>query len=149
MNANRSNDDLDALADRLRGLPEPPVPAGLEARLLAAIPAAGVFVPRPRRQLRWGWLPLAGVLTAAAVLLAIFLGYYFGKTDAPPDGPRGPPAPPLAVEPAPTLWNYRLAQYDSSGHDTSHADPLPSAFEWPVQLTVPVAAHRLPDDFTD
>jgi hypothetical protein len=138
MNANRSNDDdLDALADRLRGLPAPPVPAGLEAKLLAAIPAR--LALRPRRA---PWLLLT---TAAAVLLAFVLGYFFGRPGAPPDGPLPAPAPEIAVKP-PTLWNYRLAQ---DGPATSSPDPLPSSFEWPVPFTEPVNAHRLPDDLTD
>src|SRR5437764_1189896 len=102
MNANRSNDDdLDALAERLRGLPAAPVPAGLEAKLLAAIPVG--LAPRRRRA---PWLLVAA---AAAVALAFFLGYFFGRPGAPPDGPLPPPAPEIAVTP-PTLWNYRVAQ---------------------------------------
>ncbi len=139
MNANRSNDDdLDALADRLRGLPAVSVPAGLEAKLLAAIPAD--LAARPRR--RAPWLLVAA---AAAVLLAFFLGYFFGKTDGPTDNPLPPPAPEIAVKP-PTLWNYRVA-LDAPAPSSS--DPLPSSFEWPVPFTEPVNAHHLPDDLTD
>jgi hypothetical protein len=138
MSMNRSNDDLDALAARLRGLPELPVPAGLEARLLAAIPDAGALAPGPRRR-RWGLLWLGGALAAAAVLLAVLLGSFFGKTDGPPDRPHPLPAPQAAAERPPTLGNYRL---------TDDAAPLPS-FEWPVQLTVPVAGQPLPEEPTD
>jgi hypothetical protein len=141
MSANRSNDDLDALAERLRRLPEPPVPAGLEAKLLAAIPPK----MRPvRRRPPW---PL--VAAAAAVLLAFLFGYFFGRTDGPPDNPRPRPVPPMATEPPPTLWNYRLAQDDSAGPGASRPDQLPTSFEWPVQLAVPVAARPLPADLTD
>jgi hypothetical protein len=140
MNANRSNDDdLDALAERLRGLPAAAVPAGLEAKLLAAIPAR--LATRPRR--RPPWLLVAA---AAAVLLAFLLGYFFGRTGGPPDQPLPPPSPEIAEEPAPTLWNYRLAQ---DAPATSSPDPLPSSFEWPVPFTEPVNAHHLPDDLTN
>jgi hypothetical protein len=137
MSPNRSNDDLEALADRLRGLPRPPVPEGLQARLLAAIPDGGAPAPGPRRPWRRLWL--GGAVAAAAVLLALLLGHFFGKPDPPRDGPR-PPAPPAAAERPPTLGNYRLA---------AGADPLPSTFEWPVHRTVPVAARPLPEELTD
>jgi hypothetical protein len=55
----------EALEARLRALPPPPVPTGLEARLLAAIPAA-----RPRRPRRWAvWF--GGALAAACLLAAL------------------------------------------------------------------------------
>jgi hypothetical protein len=60
---------LEALGARLRGLPQPPVPVELEARLLATIPP-----PRPVPQRRWivrvRLASLAGAL-AAACLLAV------------------------------------------------------------------------------
>jgi hypothetical protein len=56
----------DALEARLRALPPPPVPAGLEAQVLATIPGKR---PVPRR--RWGvWAGVATAL-AAACLLAV------------------------------------------------------------------------------
>ena len=56
----RSPEGLEA---RLRALPPPPVPAELEARLLAAIPA-----PRRRRPI---WAGVVGVLAAACLLAAL------------------------------------------------------------------------------
>ncbi len=86
------DETLDALADRLRRLPPPPVPEGLEARLLAAIPAA----PRRRVRLARSWIAAAVLLAAAAaVLLAVRL---------PP--PEPPPIAPIErpADDAPTLW---------------------------------------------
>jgi hypothetical protein len=142
MSRNRSkNDDLDALAARLRGLPEPPVPAGLEARLLAAIPGGGAPAPGPRPPRRWGRLLLGGAAAAAAVLLAFLLANFFGKTGPAPDRPAPPPAPPVAAaELPPTLGNYRLAD------DTA---PAPSSFEWPVQLTASATDRPVPDERTN
>ncbi len=139
MSTNRSNDDLNALADRLRGLPEVPVPAGLEARLLAAIPDAGALAHGPRRRRRWGRLGL-GALAAAVVLLAVLLSHFLGTRDAPNDRPRPPSAPRAAAELPPTLGNYRL---------TEGAAPLPSSFEWPVQLIVSAADRHLSEAFPD
>jgi hypothetical protein len=57
----------DSLPERLRALPAPPVPDGLEARLLAAIPA-----PRPTLRRRWAaWVVAAGALAAACLLAAL------------------------------------------------------------------------------
>ncbi len=73
MNRNRPNDDdLAALGDRLRAVPVPNVPPGLEAKLLAAIPVARAVVPRGRGRLP-ALVGLGGALVAA-VVLAVFFG---------------------------------------------------------------------------
>jgi hypothetical protein len=56
-----------SLEARLRGLPQPTIPAGLESKLLAVIPA-GISIRRRR------WVMWAGVLgpLAAAALLVVF-----------------------------------------------------------------------------
>ena len=81
-NSDRSREALEA---RLRALPQPPVPADLEARLLATIPAA---IPRPRRR-RTVWVGVGGAL-AAACLLAILA--WSGR-----DGGRPVPSPPTSA----------------------------------------------------
>ena len=130
MSPNRSNDDeLDALGDRLRGLPELPVLAGLEAKLLAAIPDAATFAPGPRRRPRRLWL--AGALAAAVVLLAFLLGSFIRKSDQL----HPLPVPPEVADRSPIPRHLRLAEFN--------------AFEWPVQLSVPTAAHRWLEDLTD
>src|SRR5688572_25756127 len=72
-NPDRSAESLEA---RLRALPQPPVPAGLEARLLAAIPA-------PRRR----WAVWAVAALAAACLLAALA---WPRRDGAGPGPREP-----------------------------------------------------------
>ncbi len=54
----------EALADRLRELPPPAVPADLEARLLAGIPAPG-------RRSRRGWAVGACAVAAACLLVVL------------------------------------------------------------------------------
>jgi hypothetical protein len=135
---NRSNEELDALAQRLCRLPEPPVPGELEGKLLAAIPEPAQLEARSRRllgQARFG----AGM--AAAVVLAFFLGYLAGSggrmtklTQSQPQGQtaeeRRPEAP--------------LPSRASAGFVS-----LSSSFEWPVSATLSVSAHRLPEDLTE
>jgi hypothetical protein len=88
-NADQSSELLEA---RLRALPQPPVPAGLEARLLAAITADR---PTPRR--RWaGWVGVAGAV-AAACLLAVLA---WPRREARDPAPR-PPANGIAHQVAP------------------------------------------------
>jgi hypothetical protein len=63
---------LEALEERLRGLPQPPVPAELESKLLAAIPGAlgaGRKRGRGARPLVWAALGLAAALVVAVPLL--------------------------------------------------------------------------------
>jgi hypothetical protein len=83
----RPNSDRprEALEARLRALPQPPVPADLEARLLATIPAA---VPGPRRHPAV-WVGVGGAL-AAACLLAVLA--WSGR-----DGERPVPSPPTSA----------------------------------------------------
>jgi hypothetical protein len=136
MSPNRPNDDLDALAERLRHLPPPPVPAGLEAKLLAAIPPAGSVRPAAGARRRTGLLVLAGALAAAAVLFAVLRGHFFGEPGGAPDGLRPQPAP-------------QVAAFDPPGRVNSDPARVPASFEWPVQLTVPVTARRLSEELTD
>jgi len=75
-----------SLEDRLRGL-QPPVPANLEAKLLAAIPKhqqAAVADTGRRRRAAWVWAAAAGGLAAAAVVLVTVLTQV-SRCTAPPD----------------------------------------------------------------
>jgi hypothetical protein len=58
-----------SLEDRLRALPEPAVPSGLEGRLLAKIPATAKAPPRLRR------IAAIAFLAAAASLAAVVVHY--------------------------------------------------------------------------
>ena len=61
------SDKPESLEARLRGLPPPPIPTDLEARLLAAIPAGA-----PTRRRRWaGWIVGASALAAACLLIVL------------------------------------------------------------------------------
>src|SRR5262245_35735495 len=72
----------EALEARLRALPRPPVPDGLEARLLAGVPAA---LPVPRR--RWPiWAGAAAALAAACLLAVLAWPGRHGKDPAPTPG---------------------------------------------------------------
>src|SRR6516225_5095973 len=89
-NPDRSSESLEA---RLRALPQPPIPDGLEARLLATIPAA-----RPGRR---RWLVLVGVASAlaAACLLAVLARPGRDGTNPVPS----PPAKEIAKQGTPRM----------------------------------------------
>jgi hypothetical protein len=64
-----------AIEARLRALPDPPIPAGLEGRLLAAIPTpVAMRGSSPRVAARQGWWAVASTVAAltAVGLLAVF-----------------------------------------------------------------------------
>jgi hypothetical protein len=127
MSARLPGDDetLDALANRLRRLPPPPVPTGLEARLLSSIPSAAR--PQGRRVRTWvaATVLLAG---AAALLLTIRLPH-----------PEPPPAPSVAhpADDAPTLWRYEQALRRSDGDASVALNRAMPSFEWPVSGPAP------------
>jgi hypothetical protein len=73
-----SRDELERL---LRRLPAPPVPPGLEAKLLAQTPSAG-SVRQPTKRTRW-WIAAAG-LGAAAAAVIVGLVLLREPTAAPP-----------------------------------------------------------------
>jgi hypothetical protein len=130
----------DALAARLRALPRPPVPAGLEARLLAAIPAGR---PVPRRH--WAvWIGAVGAL-AAACLLAVLA--WLGRdaiNPAPKPGAiesvrQDTPRPPDAAGVPAWLAARRILD---------GAEPPP--FTWPVPESPPVTlSTSIPPDLLD
>jgi hypothetical protein len=140
MSTGPSNDDLEALAGRLGRMPKPPIPAGLEARLLATIPDADALAaPQARRGRGRRWL--AGGLAAAAALLALVIGSFLHRPKPKDDMPPLPPGPRLAARQPPALWHARVIDGDVAS--------APYSFEWPVQLSVPARAQHLPEELTD
>jgi hypothetical protein len=134
-NPGRSPEPLEA---RLRALPRLPVPAGLEARLLAAVPAAR---PAPRR--RWGvWAGVAGALVAACLLAVLA----WPKGDGKGPGPEvSVPTP--RVTPRPTDDSADLAALLKARRDLDEAETTP--FSWPLPETPPVTAASIPPDLLD
>jgi hypothetical protein len=128
--AGRPPEKLEA---RLRALPPPPVPDGLEARLLAAVPAQR---PAPRRR----WAVWVGLAAAAAACLLAFVAW-LGRDGK---GPAPRPELPERVEEAPARppdgAAWWLARRDLDEAETP-------AFAWPLEETPPVtvAAAISPD----
>jgi len=122
------------LERRLRALPEPPVPEGLEARLLAAIPADVGAVPRWRRPALW-W----GAGAALAACLVIALLSWRRRPDT------GSPA--IAhIKPPPATDQPRTSQGPSVERPSRvSADAVEVAsrpFVWPVDGTMTVFDGR-------
>ena len=116
----RSPESLEA---RLRALPQPPVPEGLEARLLAAVPSR---MRAPRR--RWAVRALvAGALAAACLLAALAWPRRDGKAPAP-----GPAKQEVAhkVPPRPPEGPPGVAAWVRAGRDPEAAELPP--FTWPL-----------------
>ena len=115
----------ESLEGRLRALPQPPVPAGLEARLLAAVPGA-----RPIRRRRARWIAAVGALAAACVLAALVWPERCKN-------PRGPTTThPVASSPDDSAG---IAAWRQSRRVLDGAEP--PAFTWPVEATT-IRANR-------
>lgn len=118
----RSPEPLEA---RLRALPQPPVPPGLEARLLATVPAA---MPAPRR--RWGvWVGMAGALAAACLLAALAWPERDGQGPGPETNATSPPVTPRTPDAAGVA--SLGARRNPDGAETT-------IFTWPVEETSPL-----------
>src|SRR5262245_35332806 len=121
-NPDRSPEALEA---RLRALPQPPVPADLEARLLAAIPAGRV-------RGRWAvWVGVVGAVAAACLLAVLAWPGRTGKVPAPHPEPgeaahKAPSQP--AEEPV------SIAAWRESRRVLDGADIPP--FTWPLENTL-------------
>jgi hypothetical protein len=125
----------EALEARLRTLPPPPVPGGLEARVLAAIP---VEKPRPRR--RAARLGAVGAL-AAACLLAVL---------AWPERDIGKRISSPALHPVksqPRDESDGFAAWREARRDPDGAEP--PVFTWPLHETSPVRPASIPPDLLD
>jgi hypothetical protein len=125
----------EALEGRLRALPPPPVPDGLEARLLARIPAE-----RPPARRRWAvWVGVAGAL-AAACLLAVLA---WPRRDDRPPAPSPPKESVKHVPPRPPDGPAAFAAWRETRRALDGAE-LPS-FAWPLGETAPVRVSAPPD----
>jgi len=115
----------EALEAWLRELPPLPVPANLEARLMAAIPA-----PRPARPRRWAvWVGVAAALAAACLLVVLA---WPRRDSKEPDSPILP-TPPSAHQgtPQPADDSDSLAAWRALDEEA-----LP-AFTWPLRDSSP------------
>jgi hypothetical protein len=129
----------ESLEDRLRALPQPPVPDGLEARLLSGIPNQ---LLAPRR--RWPiWVGVAGVL-AAACLLVVLTWPRRDRKEPIPSVPRNEivrGAVPRAPDDSDSLAAWREA------HRTLDGEQIP-AFNWPLAETSSVTISTAISDDT-
>jgi hypothetical protein len=137
-NPGRSPESLEA---RLRGLPRPPVPAELEARLLAAVPPQRP-IPRRHRTLRVG---LVGIW-AAACLVIVFA--WPARDDRRP-GPRPPaPDPARRVTPRPPAESGSFAAWREAERAVEESEA--PAFTWPLPESPPVrVAASVPSELFD
>jgi hypothetical protein len=138
-NPDRSPEALEA---RLHALPQPPVPAGLETRLLAAIPAK---LPSPRRS----WAVRVGVAGVLAACLLAFLAWLGrdGKGPVPRSPSTEPEITSLPATPRPPDDNAGVAVWLETRRVLEGGEP--PAFAWPLEETPPltVSTAIAPDLF--
>jgi hypothetical protein len=153
---------LRALEARLRALPEPAVPAGLEARLLAAIPnnfandamiRAATNVPTDVSSdftvERQGWIAVASVILALVTvcLLAVFgSGGRDGGESLVAIHGVSLPASQNRPRPIDELTDVVLSPLDERILERAGL----SKFRWPIQETPRVkASYSIPRDLAD
>jgi hypothetical protein len=146
----KSDPPLEALASRLRSLPEPPVPADLEARLLRAISRAtparvSTEVAPLSAERKQEWFALAATVLALAMvgLLAIFAWRDRGENDAVSVAQTSQPPSANASSDLDDLNDVVMSPIDRrilSGAGLS-------SFNWPVQEIPPArASSAIPTD---
>jgi hypothetical protein len=137
-NPDGSSESLEA---RLRALPQPRVPADLEARLLATIPAE---MPIPRR--RWAaWVGAVGAVAAACSLAVLAWPRREGQNPVP-----NPPTIESAqqVIPRPPDDAASIAPWLQARRDPDGAEMPP--FTWPLAETSPMrVSTSIPPDLLD
>jgi hypothetical protein len=120
------DEPFDPLGARLRALPDPPVPARLEARLLANL---NVQVTRPRFPRPWArWAVAAAALIAAGF---ITLTVWPRSRTQMPEALRQ-----KASESTPPTSALALAQRSPGSPEAADVP----AFRWPVQEQSPLTA---------
>jgi hypothetical protein len=140
-NPARSPESLEA---RLRALPQPPVPAGLEARLLATIPAA---IPIPQRH--WGvWVGALGASAAACLVVVLAWPGRVGKNPVlsyPASQSARLPTPPTPRPPDDSASIPALREARRVLDETE--TPM---FTWPLPETLPITlSTSIPPDLLD
>jgi hypothetical protein len=137
-NPDRSSESLEA---RLRALAQPRVPADLEARLLATIPAE---MPTPRR--RWAvWAGVAASLAAASLVAMLPWPRDDGVTPVP-----RPPSSDVVRQatPRPAADSASIAAWREAGRGQDGAKAL--TFNWPLPETSLIrAGSSIPPDLLD
>jgi hypothetical protein len=127
----------EALEARLRALPQPPIPANLEARLLATIPA-----DLPVRRRRWAiGVGVVGALAAACFLAVLAWPDRDGKhaVTNPPPIASVPSATPQPLDNSDTVAAWRNIRRVLDGRE------LPP-FTWPLSETQLLTATSIPPD---
>ena len=137
----RPNPDrsLEALEARLRALPQPPIPADLESRLLAAIPAKRSIPPR-----RWGVRVGAISALAAACLLAVIAWPWRDGEHSDPKTIQST----VRVTPRPTEDSAPIASLRPARQVLDEAEP--PTFTWPLPESSPIRfSASIPADLLD
>jgi ferric-dicitrate binding protein FerR (iron transport regulator) len=130
----------EALEGRLRALPQPPVPAGLEARLLASIPAARSISRR-----RWVVLAGAAGVLAAACLAAVIAWQGSDGKNATTPGTRDSAQ---LVTPKPPHDSSGIASWREARRVLDGSE-IP-AFAWPLEERSPITVFTsIPPDLLD
>ncbi|HEV3259690.1 MAG TPA: hypothetical protein VG013_22675 [Gemmataceae bacterium] len=140
-NPDRSPESLEA---RLRALPQPPVPADLEARLLATIPAE---MPIPQR--RWAvWVGAVGALAAACLLAVLAWPERDDKHGALRPGTREPVRRVPVPSPEKSEDSARIAGWVAARRVLDGAET--PTFTWPLEETTPIrVSSSIPPDLLD
>lgn len=131
----------EVLKAQLRSLPQPSVPAHLEALLLATVPGARPIAPR-----RWAVRATMIGLASAACVIAVLAWH-------PSHGKKEPTVP---VDSGPRQPAARRPAFDSISIAVRREDPRLSdeeklpAFTWPlVETAIPRASTSIPADLLE
>jgi hypothetical protein len=148
-----ADEQLDRLVDEALGeMSAQPAPPSVKARVMAAWDERGARVPEPKRAFQWRPLPpllrpAAALAGSLVIVLGVFFGWQYARTDRQLDTADRLPAPDTAARTNPVAAPVPpLPEAPAAAADAINARPVePPARRRPRYVTVELPVEQVAD----